>query len=356
MKLSDIPPEEFAHFGVKGQKWGVRNEEKLKGRDRGKGEERSKSSSTKPTKEAAQKLAANEAKWKKKFEDPNAPPKSVKEELLEQDRGWRPTGGQIALGAIGAAYVGLVAYNLYTDSQGGSRIGGGYGSGLGSALKPFSFPTPGEAVTAQNYLQACGMSKSASWGFKGFIQPSSYDQAEQTFPIGHIFHRISTHGAEATHPGKAMSYSTSSIEDFNRYLTAFRGEKGSAQLHHVTFKAKEEIKVPDLKTNISSMMEAMGPGTTPKQALSQYQNLSGGSWNKTSGFDNTKSTAGKFFDVLQGKGYSAIVDDMDAGVLGQSPLYIFSSDKFTSKVSEVITPDQIKLAESSLIEITNRKK
>ena len=27
MKLSDIPPEEFAHFGVKGQKWGVRKKE-----------------------------------------------------------------------------------------------------------------------------------------------------------------------------------------------------------------------------------------------------------------------------------------------------------------------------------------
>jgi len=27
MKLSDIPPDEFAHFGVKGQKWGVRKKE-----------------------------------------------------------------------------------------------------------------------------------------------------------------------------------------------------------------------------------------------------------------------------------------------------------------------------------------
>jgi hypothetical protein len=58
--------------------------------------------------------------------------------------------------------------------------------------------------------------------------------------------------------------------------------------------------------------------------------------------------------ALRARGYGAIVDEMDAGVIGETPL-VFFSEHVSSKASVPITPQGIAQAEQSLIEIKNRK-
>jgi len=168
-------------------------------------------------------------------------------------------------------------------------------------------------------------------------------------PVGHTFNRISTMNETAF---KTATYATHSTEDFNRYLSVFTHELGSKTLHHVSFKAVEEIKVPSLAKRLEVFGQVLnsnanGKTFTSKEILKQYEHHCGGSWKS--------DIARSFFDALKSEGYSAIIDDMDAGVIGNSPLVIFNKLALGSMTSEIITPERIALAENSLIELAHRK-
>lgn len=61
-------------------------------------------------------------------------------------------------------------------------------------------------------------------------------------------------------------------------------------------------------------------------------------------------------DALKAKGYGAIIDDMDAGVIGEKPLVVFGGDsKFTGKISSLMTNKDVQAAENAITEIPRRK-
>jgi hypothetical protein len=345
--------EEFlAHHGVKGMKWGERKAEEKSSGSRSS----AKPAAPKPPQTAEEKMAAylsanppkltkaqkqqhldaNQAKHDAKFGgDPN--PKDGNPAADGTAKGWRPTKKQVAVGIIGAVAVGAIIY-------------GGYKYGK------YIHPPAGSAVGAGQYKLMTANSKLNSWTGSGYIKPSSFNQKEFTLPAGHTFHRISTvaeSGAIGNHlGGGGGNYATHSIDDFNRYVTAFRGEKGpGATFHHVTFKSTEEIKVPDLMTRLDTMREMMSASynkaVTPAEAKAAYEDLSGGSW--------STEMSKRYLGELAKKGYGAIVDDMDAGVIGESPLFVFAKESLTHKTSVPFTDADISHAESLLTEITNRK-
>lgn len=346
--MDDLTPEDIlAHYGVKGMRWGVRKKE-----DGGDNQSSAKESvGFEPLSSAARdaelkalyksipepklstaQQARNIAISEKKFlAKADIDPDSGAITEVSEKKFWTPTGKQVAYGVAGAAVIGLIAYGGYKA----------YNGGFGPA------PAPGESISAEHYNFLSGRSKLMSWG-SGYIKPSSYDRPEMVLPAGHTFHRITTSTESSFRLG---TYATTDIDDYNRYLTAFRGEKGaSAALRHMTFNATEEIRIPKLTDTLETMRETIAMmeerTVTPAEALSRYKSMSGGSWND--------STSEIFFDNLKKKGFGAIIDEMDAGVIGEKPVVVFSK-ALTEKVGELITPDQISAAESALTEIANRK-
>lgn len=312
----------LSHFGVLGMHWGQHKAEDLSVSTSSdediqkyldvKGPDLSK-------KQQAEKLAENKQKFAAKFG-----PDSKKAD----GPGFHLTEDQAMAAITGAAFIGLIAYSAIK-------------------LKP---PPAGSLVTAEKYIKTCHISQLKSWtGLgTGYVKKSSFKQAEYTLPSGHEFTRLSTSLETDFHKA---TYAVHNSDDFHRYVSAFRHEKSSqATFHKVTFHAKEDIRIPDLKTRLDTLREVMTtPTYTPSHdyVMTQYNSMSGGSWSST--------RAQHFFDALDKKGYHAIIDDMDAGVIGQSPLVIFKHSAFTSKSSKVITKEEITKSEMLLREISNRK-
>lgn len=344
------------HYGVKGMKWGVRRKEGTDGRVSTKRD--NSSAGSKLTKNQEYELTdvyknIPDEKVSKKQQYKNLAENQEKFlakaglDGVEDDssKGWRPTKKQVAAVVIGAAAVGAVAYGGYKVHQ--HQVEKKRLLDIRNGKHP-----PGTKIDAANYNLTVAGSKGRTWSKQNYLKDSSFDQDDFTLPKGHIFTRISSN---AETDFRRSTYATSNEGDYNRYLTTFRGEAkvmDSQKLYKVSFSANEDIKVPSLTKRIEAMRTVLtkangGVDVGPEVAKRTYTSYSGGYW------DN--DTAKSFFKELGSQGYSAIVDDMDAGVVGESPLVIFRPDAMGKKTSKLITPDDITHAENNLTEIRNRK-
>lgn len=336
------------HHGIKGMHWGVRrNLHPDSGRSSdgdssktgGASEEKAKSEYqaiklSKPTPAQQKKnLAENQAKFAAKF----SPSEAEKKGLTEEQKKALKTAA-ITVGVIGG--VAALAY-LSSKSHGDSLD-----PILEKAAQDFK-KDAGKVISPEKFEGAIAFSKSESWVGRAFIDKSSYDRPEFTIPAGNVFHRISR---VAEKEFDKSTYSIPSVQDYHHYVAGFRSEKGFAEtLQHVTWKSTEPIKVPTLTTTLETLRKVLkeqGKPSSKSAALIEYESLSGGMWNS--------GTATKLHSALAKKGYGAIIDEMDAGVIGDKPL-VFFSKAVTAKSSSEITKDQINAAEKNLIELTNRK-
>src|SRR4249919_3988743 len=101
------------HFGVRGMRWGVRNEEKLKGDEHSDVQKALKANPSKPlSKEQKRQLEINQKKHDSHFEP---------SEAEQSPKGWRPTKKQVVIGAatvaVGAAAAAAI---IYKTKSGGS--------------------------------------------------------------------------------------------------------------------------------------------------------------------------------------------------------------------------------------------
>lgn len=321
----------LAHYGVKGMKWGVRKKYEPTG-------ESGPSATSKPKKEStsltadqkAENLAEAHEQFLKKFE-PSTSTSTGKSDQPEQpeQKGWRPTKKQVGYALAGAAVVGGILY-------------------LNHKFKV----VPGESVHPLAFNAQVMKSQQEIWGSHLKVDADSYRQKEFTLPAGHTFRRLSTGPEDSFSFG---TYTTSSDADFARYVTAFRHEKGNADFYEINFTAKEDIRIPDLKTRLDALKTSVNAGQSEKNkwtdadVRSMYNGLSGSSW------DEKDDIVKGFFAELTKRGYSGIIDDMDAGIIGETPLVIFNPEKFSSKSSTRIGKDQIKAIEKTITEITNRR-
>jgi hypothetical protein len=319
------------HHGVKGQKWGVRKAE-----DSGSGR-------------SGQSDSDIAAKFKAVKDEPKTPHQKAKSIIDSQSKfnaqadleappgkGWRPTKKQMAYIAAGAAVAGVLTYAVVKAKT-------------GKELPVI----PGEPVDTNTWIDLVTRSKQDAWS-TGFLKDSSYDMPDFELPAGHTFQRMSQHAEDGY---SRATYMTHNAKDHARYMHEFGMTGNRAKMNLITMESKEPIKVPSLSKRLKAMQEVMtedlgydtklGYEAAPSDVKRVYQNMSGGDWNDNRAF--------RFFDNLGKKGYSAIVDDMDAGIIGDSPLVAFRPEAFKPKVSTPVSEQMFKAAASALREVDHRK-
>lgn len=156
--------------------------------------------------------------------------------------------------------------------------------------------------------------------YAGLSNKKAYLRPEFLIPEGTVFQRLSNHPEDSTEYGqKKGAYATFLSNDKKIYGSSmeFGGSK-----YNVNFKADGPVRVPTLKTVLAHMKQInkMDNPDTPsrwddKVVAADYQQMAGGSW--------SDSRATRLFDSLRSHGYGAIVDDMDAGYLGDLPVVFF---------------------------------
>lgn len=326
------PEEVLAHFGVKGMHWGIRKKEDTAG-DSSSASEYKAVKPKKPTpKEAAKSIRKSEETFLEKV-NPSENGQPAKKGLSPAQK----KALYIGIGALAAAAIfGGAAYAHHKGYLGGSK---------GSSK-------PVENLLSKRYLEELMLAKKNAWGSGsslGYIQPSSHERESFSIPAGHTFHRLSS---KAESSFGSATYSTHKMDDYHRYLGhGFVGliENG-AELHHVTFTSKQEVKVPNLKTTLDTLKDIMssrGMSTSPEDVMYQYTGLCGSNWS------NDIST--KLFKSLSAKGYGALVDEMDSGVISDSPLVVFAHELFNSKIHSPVTMNDVETARKSMIPLKTPK-
>lgn len=356
------PEEALEHYGTKGMKWGVRKEEDRAGRD-GKSpmELASQNAQTKmyiaelkkipqPTPDkAAAAFAANQEKFAKKFAPSEAPAKGPPGVIEKKEPRLSPGQKKALIYGGGAVAVigGMYLANRYLNNKQLTNLGV-------KNLQEID-ALAGKPIDPKRFYGLVGLSQGKTWmGGPGYLTESAFARSSFELPAGHTFFRLSTQSEGSF---GAATYATHSLDDFNRYVAGFRQEKGlNAAFHQVTWKSTESVKVPNLTTVLSSMHsvleeEAQKPGSfykgmkvTPEKVMEEYQSVSGGGW--------SSNVAKGLIARLKEQGYSALVDEMDAGVIGETPLVFFSPENATSKVSKPLGSNAIKQAETLLKELS----
>lgn len=338
---NDSDVEDFlAHYGVKGMKWGVVNEDKTVGEtkpaktipDSGRKTKHAdadrwqKAVKVKPVTEheAASNLAAEQKKFDAKFDPDGTFEKNSKVVPFLKEH-------KVAIG-LGVGFVGLMMYGAHQEK-------------IVKALRP------GQTVDLKTYNLAVAMSKSQTWSKGNFLTEEALTRSDFSLDVGHVFHRISTRAEDSF---SQATYATVDLNDFNRYASVFRHEKGTMAnaMHHVSWQSETKVNVASASSVLSALhavvSEEVGSSAATDTYVSQiYQNMCGNSW--------SEPRAARLFSELKNRGYSAIIDEMDAGVIGESPIVLFDHLSMTlPKATPMNAGDLIK-AEQSLVEIAYRK-
>lgn len=359
-------PEDVLHYGVKGMRWGVRRSDKELGKSSSKSKDAPKgrksasladqvkaSLGPPPTKkQRADNLAKAKQDFDKKFDGSDGPSASKKTK-----KGLKLTNQQKALIVVGAAYAGVVAYDYYAQKKlsdlPGSPIASNYKPGKGLKL---TF-NPGDSVSAKDYMTLTRQSQTEIWGGAGgrlkYYTKGALEREDISIPKGHTFHRLSK-AAESTFSDGKGTYTTLDMADFRRYVFGFgEMEKGGASgLHHVSFDAVRDVKIASAKTQVKAMhthLKKSNPKVTEFEALKELSKSAGGGW-----FSSDPNVSGMFKELIK-EGYAGIIDEMDAGVIGESPSVLFDTSAVGSKRSSVITAQQVIEWGTQLTEISNRK-
>lgn len=346
------PHEALEHHGVKGMHWGVRKEDESSS-DRASSKEianynaKTKSymaaadqirdSSVTPE-QAAKNVSANATKFADKF----APSNGSKSRTLTPTEKKLLIGGVLGAGAIGGLYL-AKKYGISGE--------------VASEFKP------GDKLSIADFDRLRAQSLYASWGTNGYVTKESFARPAFELPVGHTLHRLS---AEAeTQFGNSFgngTYATHSLDDFNRYAVGFGRTEGPlldpTALHHVSWQLTKPVKVPALTDVLGTVREVLaeehglgGHEISDKEVVEAYGKWSGGTWKEGTGYGG----GGKLLEALKKKGYGAIVDEQDAGILGESPLLFFDTSSAGPKSSTQLTEAVARSARENLTEMHNRK-
>jgi hypothetical protein len=338
----DVVNDFLEHHGVKGMKWGVRNED-----DTSDGlSDVQKDLKAHPTKklspEEKKQLRINQKKHDSHF-DPSEeePPK----------KGWRPTKKQAVLIGVGTVVAaGIVAGAVYKVKTGGkvpSFSEADYLNSIRSAETPGWIKNySGHHMSPTDYKGIIGNSCGRVWTGE-HLTKESFAQKEIIYEKGHQFWRISRK-KESTF--RDSTYALSNEADFARYVNTFAmAADRDAQL--ISFKANDTVKIPDLHTTLNAMHSVLvKEGKTkvkPAEVVTHFTNMSGG------GYSSPRSK--NFINELVSKGYHGIVDQMDAGVYGEVPLVLFDKTRLGQKSATPLQSLDLKKYEKMLVDIPNRR-
>lgn len=345
--MSDQTTEDFiAHFGVKGMHWGIRRDLLSSGSDASKSSASATASTSKVKiasgkAEAIKSIAGYESRSLEKL-NPSVSDEEQKHFTPEQKRAIEIAAGVVATSAI-------LAFGVYEAKNNPAAV---------AKIAAMA----GKKISPEEFKSNVDFSKAYSWQGNSILKPSTVDHSEFSIPAGTTYHRIARDVEESFNP---VTYATSNTEDFNRYFTSY-GHAGKNP-QHVSWESKSEIKVPGLPTVLGTFHEAMheqyssSPRAvkktldgkaigknylSPENVQRVYSAHTGGHW--------ADSVGASFVSKLKQKGYGAIIDDMDSGVIADTPIMLFSPEKMGEKKSVATTEDLIAEAKRNLTELKNR--
>lgn len=369
--------ELLAHHGVKGMHWGVRrarsNEEEGKGsRATGGSSKNTEKRTTKDlTPSSDSEIDKAEKLSFKTTPKVNRSPEAAKKNLLstavDSEYKFQPSDSKnraltpkqkkeletVAAVASAGAILALGAYALKKNPNLLSNI------------------APGSHVEPDEFKNLVDFTKAEAWGHHESIVKTPFNSHDLKLPVGQSFDRLSSTAEESF--GHA-TYATFKHEDFARYTAGGLSKIDRAGYQHVTWNAKEEVKIPSLenalnlfrdtmvdeyktlspeqKANRKLYASALTPDK-PKEWLSAenivetYRAHSGRGWDS----ELDKSFVAK----LKAHGYDGLIDENDSAVITESPLVLFSHEKMGSKSSSLITNEDIAGLLTGLTELTHRK-
>ena len=156
--------------------------------------------------------------------------------------------------------------------------------------------------------------------YVGLTNKKALSRPEFVIPEGTVFQRLSNHKEDSSEYGKVKgAYATFLPNDKKIYGSS---SEFGGKAFTVNFKSKGPARVPSLPTvlaHLKQVQKSEYPNSpdmwTDSHVFAVYHGMAGGSW--------SDSTSMKLFSSLKTYGYSAIVDDMDAGYLGDLPVVFF---------------------------------
>lgn len=168
-----------------------------------------------------------------------------------------------------------------------------------------------------------GLAQKGSF-YAGFGNKKALSRPEFTIPQDTVFQRLSNHKEDSSEYGRVKgAYATFLNNDKKLYgaTSEFAGSK-----YTITFRSKEPTKVPTIATTLAHLKVALVSehperasyyDANPDSIFGEYRQMSGGNW--------SDPVSRSMFSSLRSFGYGAIVDDMDAGYLGDLPVVFFGN-------------------------------
>lgn len=316
--MSDVD-DFLAHYGRKGMKWGVVNDEEPSTAALGKSLDKALSGSS-----SGQLDSQAKAKHKARKDFPHKQEVDGSDPKLSDVKQGRLSRNQkIALG-IGAtvAVAGLAYY-------GNKHLNGDKGIFLPDGAKKSGSKADRDALESEldglfgKSKKPVNDSLKESGYYMGMKTKNALNRPEFTIPKGTSFQRLANF-AETGEGYSSGTYATFLKNDNNLYGSS-RDFKD--KLHTVNFDSSKEVRVPSTKQVMAALKQSIKDNGDPASndiVAQEYKRLAGSDWRTTNG--------SRTIARLKSQGYSAIVDDQDAGHLGDLPILFFgNASNVTSK-------------------------
>lgn len=395
----------LAHYGKKGMKWGVINEDDISGGGRG-GSDRSVGSSKvialSAKKRNSQELNAEILRQNKYAAVANIPTKSnsKKEPSPEEIAARREQIKKVALGVgIGLTVAaGAVVYarnkTMVDNALKASLIKlqnkkpTDLENGLNEKLddveklgkKVTEFEKLGLTRADYNTYKACGLKVDnphdpvinnwvANWLSSDIhrydaISEDAYktlDDKDLTLKAGQTFHRVTTNGKEILRNNAYVSFEPDDVNRYQAFLPAMWKVNGQEekQVYLMSMRAISDIKSPSRKARIDILKDMLdtdpsfaldcgydklGSDSTHNHALKIYNQLATGLVNRDSPITQ------KYLATVQSRGYNALVDDNDAGRLAKTPMILLdTANTIRQNGMQALTKDNLRAAAQAVV-------
>lgn len=295
------------HYGVKGMRWGVRKDRETSG---------NRSSRQKPK----AKNVSHSEKTKKHFSNLSDSDLSARLDSdfhQPQDRKGLTRNQKVAIAGGAVVVAGLASYGAYRYIQAkGTNPPSGLLDQLSSVVAPSGYQIP-TAKTPSSLIKLSTKERLAR------LSTSS-----TTIPAGTVFQRMTTNPEESL---SGFLYAAHSEFDKQVYGGEFVYSINARMPGKEVFKSlmefDDDIRLPSQRERVTTYLEAMTALSGRKLSKKETHDVLSGYSSFMSRFALGGAGTEEFVSRLKAKGYNAVTDDHDAGLISQSPVILFDVAK-----------------------------
>lgn len=374
------PQDALAHYGKKGMRWGIRNEEKPTGRDssakpdisekrqakvealrakqdrlRDVGKELDELGIESPEMRrlygnavdqsdrmfAVMFMASKDKAVQQQIQANEAVQKNIEKRIEELESGKLTTSQKrmIVGGLAAAAIVGSIGYMHYKDAQ-------------------YEKAGPGELVNKRVFFKRySGSSTHLGNKIPGF---DSLDDHDVHIPKGTVFSRLTAYKDEDM---DQRLYTTFTEADNNRYqgiyAATLKMRTGARQIYTSRMTMGQDVRSPSHRKRVEMykqmLDERSGPNASEAHLKHNEEKALAGYGMFARGLVVKNEVSDHYFDIVRRHGYNALVDDNDSGQLADMPMILLNAKSLVSKRTfEPVTAATQKAARKNLLELGTR--